>query len=294
MLNVHYLQIALGLIVLLAQVGLGLRMRKYGSGKGRLKTAAAASALGMLIALGAIVSENWQASALILVAVVGGPWLALLVASLPSLKRLRKTASHRYKFAQDAFVVIECGQAYGNGFFIAEELIVTALHILTADFGGRLWAHTTRGRVELELAQVLPATDLLLLKLKSSSSAATSHGVLKLASGSIDITIGDTLVATGYRDPHKMRPQWQEAQGKLLFRGPSSAYGTEAGSAVASTDRSLLILVAEIRLARGDSGSPVLNDKDEVVGVVSAGHELEGILIPVESVQELFRLHSPE
>jgi S1-C subfamily serine protease len=285
-----YIFFGMMLLCALMHASIGMRMRKYGSNKGRLKTAAIASAVGLLCVYWTVSGGAWLRAAALAIGVIGGPWLGVLVSVLPSLKHLgQPQSSDAYAQVQDAAVVIEIGHVYGNGFFVRPDTIVTALHVLVADFGGRMWAHTKSGRLELDLLEVDPTTDLLVLRPKPPASAGLpGRAVLKLAAGSGELQVGDRLVYAGYFQPHRRLPQWKEVPGTVRFKGPLSSYkpeGTPEEAATQGDDRQ--ILVAELATQRGCSGGPLLNADSEVVGIAVRGKDNETIAVPVENLRAL-------
>lgn len=283
---ISYLPIALFLLAMYAYLGFARRYQIRPSG--HIKTTVICSIVGLLFGLFLCWNTDnqevtWLFKALILFTLGGGPWLAELVALIPSRKKvLARTLNQQYWPVQEAAVIVQIGGAIGNGFFVAPGLIVTCCHVVTADIVGRLRVHGGSGWMDAEVVHLEPGCDLVLLK---CVGRIHPHAVMKLAQNSDGLKDGDTVTHVGYTDPGQRRPAWREEKGSFKFKGNYRVWKGECQPDQVPEQENLAIIVLDLPARKGHSGSAVLNEQDEAIGVVSGGGDgNETVLIPVEAV----------
>jgi S1-C subfamily serine protease len=223
-------------------------------------------------------------------ALVVSPWVGALVTVLPPRKkRMGQPLSETLRFAQEAIAVVQIGPALGNGFWVAPNRLITNFHLLAAGIGGRMWAHMIGSLVELKVVAIDPISDLVALEPKGSGRAVT---YLKLAKRTADLKEGDALVHACYSKPTLRQPEWHEAEGTFRSWGEvvHFAPAPTRDGIIAFVGISQKAIAANLTTEAGQSGSPVLNGRHEVIAVVVASDRGEETLVmPVEAIHELLR-----
>jgi hypothetical protein len=139
-------------------------------------------------------------------------------------------------------VVLTSGTCQGSGFFVAPDLLLTNAHVLCAD---DVDAHVAGARLPGTILNLDEELDLALVK------AEGAHGTPLPLADAMELAPGDLVVAAG---------------APLGIVG-SVVKGTVARHFVAIWG--VLHVEANAAVNPGNSGGPLLNDRGQVVGVVS-------------------------
>lgn len=139
------------------------------------------------------------------------------------------------------------GLSWGTGFFVAENYILTAYHVV--DEGGQLHVSSDRGGTYYDVVAFDKKLDLALIKTDEYMVGSP----LELA---ISVTAGQDAYTIGF--PEKLD--------KMVVRGlVSHVYD----------DHKMRGTIFDIHAYEGSSGSPILNSKGEVIGMVKGLHKEE-------------------
>ena len=163
--------------------------------------------------------------------------------------------------AQETFTVIRIEGEFGvaSGFFVDQDKIATNIHV--AAYPGVIFARSfdqkTIWRVE-GITGYDVKNDLVILKV-------SGKGVPFPLADSDTVKIGDIVMAAGYPDG-----KYRITQGTI--------YG------VRGTDKWLQM---RVRISPGNSGSPVINSKGQVIGIVSAIEAPYSYAIPSNTLKAL-------
>ena len=151
-------------------------------------------------------------------------------------------------------VSIRCPNSVGSGFFVTNELVLTNAHVLCSA-GGAIDVVRSDGKEQLGTAvQTDPHLDLAIVHVPGAAATPLPLGDAGL------LAVGEQVVVIG---------------------SPMGFEFTVHGGSISNLSRTvfgLSYLQVEAKVNPGNSGGPVLNDRGEVVGVVSLKHaEAEGI-----------------
>lgn len=168
--------------------------------------------------------------------------------------------------------------ASGTGFFVAQDVVVTAAHVVAdASF---LTLRGTNGTARGSLIMLLPERDVALIRVEPSSrSNETLHGyVFQWADA--PPRVGDDVRIVGY--PAGLPLNWKSGR----------VTSTDGSADVGGISRSGL-LVYDAQAIGGNSGGPVLNERDQVVGLVTSGFGRVNInhAIPTSQVFDLIEAY---
>jgi S1-C subfamily serine protease len=144
-------------------------------------------------------------------------------------------------------VVLTSGTCQGSGFFVAPDLLLTNAHVLCAD---EVDAHVGGARMPGTILNLDEELDLALVK------AEGAHGTPLPLADAMELAPGDLVVAAG-------APLGNEG---------TVVKGTVARHFVAIWG--VLHVEANAAVNPGNSGGPLLNDRGQVVGVVSKSRVL--------------------
>ncbi len=166
---------------------------------------------------------------------------------------------------QESIVVVETGDSKGTGFSISDDgYILTNEHVI--DGGSHLWVGYKNGSIyEAEVIAAYPDMDLALLKV----DANTQLPYLSLAEktlfdeGEHIYFIGNPLNYNGIAN-----------EGEIIGYTQSSELHRE-------------VLMIDAPIYKGNSGSPVINNKGKVIAVIYATTNVEnygkvGLAIPID------------
>jgi S1-C subfamily serine protease len=142
----------------------------------------------------------------------------------------------------------------------------------------------------LNVVNIDPISDLAVLEPVGKSTAAR---VLKLAERTDDLKEGDKVVHACYSKPSELRPQWREQTGTFRARGTVfqllAAMEHEDYTSLVGVGQEAMSL--ELVTEPGQSGSPVMNENHEVIGVLMGGRgdEKVSLVMPVEAIHEIMQ-----
>jgi serine protease Do len=171
--------------------------------------------------------------------------------------------------ARNATVLITTNDGLGTGFLIESDTLLTAYHVVRGATQLQARFATRRlGNFQLELIGFDERRDLALLKLKNPQSL--SLPILSLAG--LAAKANDGLVAIGNSCDSLLKAKFGSVIGLGKDISPAFPQG---------------LLESDAPLAPGDSGGPALNDKGEVIGVISAigveNNILSSYIVPLTS-----------
>jgi S1-C subfamily serine protease len=197
-----------------------------------------------------------------------------LVASLPysatSAQNARQLAQNTFPSVVLLVMQDANGQplSLGSGFFVADGVIVTNLHVVRGSASGQVKVvGQTRTYAVSELVGIDANQDIVLLEVSGAKAPP-----LKLSQGT-DLAVGDVVYAVG-------NPEGLEG---------TFSQGIVSGFRGSGADR-LLQITAPI--SPGSSGGPIINSQGEVVGVAVATYKQGQNLnfaVPVSSVATLLK-----
>jgi serine protease Do len=154
--------------------------------------------------------------------------------------------------ARSATVLITTDDGLGTGFLIESDTLLTAYHVVRGATQLQARFATRRlGNFQLEMIGFDERRDLALLKLKNPENIKLP--ILSLASSAA--RANDGLVAIGNSCDSLLKAKF----------GSVTALGRDISPAFPQG-----LLESNAPLAPGDSGGPALNEKGEVIGVISA------------------------
>lgn len=187
-------------------------------------------------------------------ALVLGLFVALASSSTRYLNRTR---------AENAVVVLEANQpgsgSGATGTIIGHNLILTARHVAQiADQGSKLVATNYKGE----------HFDTIVVWESSTQDLAVLYALLPEGSVSEPITcalpqVGDNFVMLGHPN---LDPKWVYAWGR--FTSDLRYVNPELGS----------LLTGESAGTHGDSGAPIFNSRNEIMGVLTGGYPGSGVV----------------
>jgi S1-C subfamily serine protease len=158
-------------------------------------------------------------------------------------------------------VVLTSGACLGSGFFVAPDLLLTNAHVVCGD---AVEVRHGDARLPAEVVSVDEELDIALLQ------ATGARGTPLPIADSLDLDRGDLVVAAG---------------------APLGSEGTVVKGTVTRPLTQIwgvLHIESEAALNPGNSGGPLLNDRAEVVGVVSKrrvdGDRIWGLAVPINYV----------
>lgn len=175
-------------------------------------------------------------------------------AQSPSAPPARESLKAVYEQVVDSVVLIETEYGTGSGFFFqTSTLVATALHVV--DDADTIVVQTSDGRRQLgRVVAYSRKHDLALLRLEHAAPGAR---VLEPAIGQVEI--GQPVVVIGH--PFSgLEYQVRELRGLLNWSMTQGVVSAVAGS----------WLQTDAAINPGNSGGPVLNERGQVLGVVSA------------------------
>jgi S1-C subfamily serine protease len=187
---------------------------------------------------------------------IKGDGSCLTVSGFP--KHLLGEASGIASSVFESVVRIKDGYSYGTGFFIDYDLVLTNYHVV-ADSDNRV---SDEIEIETYAGENLKATyiegdpraDIAVLRITNPPSEIQP---LFLSAG--DIEIGEPVVSIGHPSGQKA---WTTTVG-VYYTSESNLYGVESG-------------VYSLPSIGGLSGSPILNLRGEVIGMVYGSREVIG------------------
>ena len=154
----------------------------------------------------------------------------------------------------------------GSGFFIAPNLIASSIHVVA-------------GAKEVK-AKLVKAKTLYTIEGVTAFNPKNDLVILKIAEEGVALPIGDsTAVVPRQQIITVGNPKGED--GKIAEEGKVTV-GT-----IHSIRDSDKILRLKVKLASGNSGGPVLNNKGEVIGIVSKAGTSSSYAIPSKTFKEL-------
>jgi len=195
----------------------------------------------------------------------------------PTAPPTREWLKAVYEQVVDSVVLIETEYGTGSGFFFqTPTLVATALHVV--DDADTIVVQTSDGRRQLgHVVAYSRKHDLALVRLEHASPGAR---VLEPATGQVDI--GQPVVVIGH--PFSgLEYQVRELRGLLNWSMTQGVVSAVAGS----------WLQTDAAINPGNSGGPIVNERGQVLGVVSATlSQAQGISVAarIARVRELLPL----
>lgn len=179
--------------------------------------------------------------------------------------------SEMIKYANKSCVTIETENGHGSGFLISQSgLILTSSHVI--DNANKLKIHLNNGvTFNASLISKNESFDVAIIKIPG-------EGYQSLKLNKIPIELGDDIVTIGTPTDIEL--------------GQSLSKGVVSG--LRKIDDKVFTQL-NISVSPGNSGGPLLNDKGEVVGIISSkliGEGIEGIAfaVPTESIMETLNI----
>ncbi|MEN1970439.1 serine protease [Lentibacillus sp. N15] len=221
--------------------------------------------------------RRWAFWVIVLVMLLNMVALLPKTLSLPAIKFL--TASAKLSVQDDirtykkSVVTIETGESKGTGFSIAADgTIITNEHVVKENDTVTV-AFPDEGLFEGSVVQRDPAVDLAVVKVKGSSTAFPSLAIAKQPSFRKE----DPIYFIG----NPLRFHGIANEGTII--GPTSLPNWEKE-----------VIMIDAPVYRGNSGSPVINEQGEVIGVIFATMEQDtykrvGLMIPIDRYKEMIR-----
>jgi hypothetical protein len=145
----------------------------------------------------------------------------------------------------------------GSGFFITPEgKLATAYHVVAG--AEKIMVQKGDRQYEAKIVSHKPGSDIAVLELQGAGNTRFSH--LQLAESTDHLKNGSTVYAIGHPNG------WSDV---YLSKGSVNSMSNLRDQEFPDTNPNRMLVVSHIHVNRGSSGSPLLDDKGNVVGILN-------------------------